>query len=195
MSTAAGRRWLLLAAALLLAGGRRGGWGGQAYAPAGLASKASVPRNAYVHLPFCRRRCFYCDFPIHVVGEGPGAAASAAEAYGGLLAREVAVVATAWQDRVRAAGGLETVYFGGGTPSLAPPAVVSAVLTQLAAAFGLAPGAEVTLEMDPGTFDKAALDAFLAAGVNRVSLGVQSFSDEVLQIAGRAHSAEVCPQQ
>jgi len=86
--------------------------------------------------------------------------------------------------------GLETIYFGGGTPSLLPVDCVQKILASLRANFGIHEKAEVTLEMDPGTFDAARLDALLAVGVNRISMGVQSFSDQVLTQCGRAHDAQ-----
>ena len=83
---------------------------------------------------------------------------------------------------------LRTVFFGGGTPSLVPPDLLRRVLSALDARFGIHPDAEISAEMDPGTFDRAKLDAFVAAGVTRVSLGAQSFDPEVLKLAGRAHT-------
>jgi oxygen-independent coproporphyrinogen-3 oxidase len=143
------------------------------------AAAALLPRAVYVHLPFCRRRCFYCDFPIVAVGDRPGAADAAAERYCALLDRELA--------HSPDARPLASVYFGGGTPSLTPPRLLHKLLRQLDEKHGLAQGCEVTLEMDPGTFDRAALDAFVAAGVTRVSLGVQSFDDALLEACGRVH--------
>ena len=147
------------------------------------------PRSAYVHIPFCRRRCSYCDFPIVPIGDRPGAAEGASEPYVELLLREIAATARTHGERTRAAGGLATIFFGGGTPSLLPPRELDALLAALDAAFGLAPGAEISAEMDPGTFDDARLRAFVTAGVNRVSLGVQSFDDDLLRACGRSHSA------
>ena len=142
------------------------------------------PRAAYVHMPFCRRRCFYCDFPIQVVGSKPGAADAAAQAYCDLLHREVAATPA---NEARDAP-LRSLYFGGGTPSLTPPNLLADVISTIRERYGLASGCEVTLEMDPGTFDEDRLAAFLDAGVTRVSLGVQSFDSTVLERAGRSHS-------
>jgi putative oxygen-independent coproporphyrinogen III oxidase len=141
------------------------------------------PRSAYVHLPFCRRRCFYCDFPIQVVGERPGAADDAAEAYCKLLRREIAATPAGSPEPLR------TLYFGGGTPSLTPPALLAQVIEAIRQRYGLTKDCEVTLEVDPGTFDAARLAAFLDAGVTRVSLGVQSFDAALLERAGRVHDA------
>ena len=147
-----------------------------------LLSTNLLPRAAYVHFPFCRRRCFYCDFPIQVVGAKPGAADAAAETYCALLRREIA--ATPSTD----SAPLRSLYFGGGTPSLTPPALLAGVIEAVRERYGLAPSAEVTLEMDPGTFDKARLHAYLDAGVTRVSVGVQSFDGALLEKAGRSHT-------
>lgn len=140
----------------------------------------AAPRAMYVHMPFCRRRCFYCDFPVVVVGDKAGVADSAAEKYCKLLDRELAGTPDART--------LSSVYFGGGTPSLTPPRLIGRLLRRLDERYGLAADCEVTLEMDPGTFDRARLDAFVAAGVTRVSLGVQSFDPALLKAAGRAHT-------
>lgn len=82
---------------------------------------------------------------------------------------------------------LETVFFGGGTPSLVPPRLVSLVLDTLNSKFGLCCGAEISMEMDPGTFDAVKLKDMMNLGVNRVSLGVQAFQEELLKACGRAH--------
>ncbi len=142
-----------------------------------------TPRSAYLHIPFCHRRCFYCDFAVVPLGDradaegGPGSASI--EAYLALLQREIA----------QTPGGppLSTIYLGGGTPSLLTPAQVGGLLDALRQRFGLAPGAEITLEMDPASFDQARLHGYLGAGINRVSLGGQSFDDAVLADLGRRH--------
>ena len=155
-------------------------------------AQAAAPRGAYLHIPFCRRRCFYCDFPVKVVGDRVSTQRRETEAYVALLLREVTAAAAQSNDLHPSAAPpepLDTVYFGGGTPSLLAPAQVEALLSQLDGTFGLARDCEVTLEMDPGTFDLPALRAFQRAGVTRVSMGVQSFSDATLRACGRAHSA------
>jgi len=85
---------------------------------------------------------------------------------------------------------LSSVFLGGGTPSLVPPHLVALLLEALAQTFRMAPDAEISMEMDPGTFDRAQLDATLALGVNRVSLGVQSFDQAALDVCGRSHGVE-----
>ena len=141
------------------------------------------PRSAYLHIPFCHRRCFYCDFPVVPLGDradgasGPGASSIAT--YLELLHQEIA--------RSPEGPPLSTVYLGGGTPSMLTPAQVGGLLEALARRFGLAPAAEISLEMDPASFDRPRLAGYLAAGVNRVSLGGQSFDDAVLASLGRRH--------
>ena len=142
------------------------------------------PRSAYLHIPFCHRRCFYCDFPVVPLGDrasaepgAPGAASIAA--YLTLLLGEIAAAPPG--------PPLSTVYLGGGTPSLLLPAQVGALLAALRERFGLVPGAEISLELDPASFDQTRLAAYLQSGVNRVSLGGQSFDDGVLAGLGRRH--------
>jgi oxygen-independent coproporphyrinogen-3 oxidase len=145
------------------------------------------PRSAYLHIPFCHRRCFYCDFAVVPLGDraaaeagAPGSASIAA--YLQLLEREIA--------QAPPGPPLSTVYLGGGTPSLLTPEQVGALLAALRRRYGLAPAPEVTLELDPASFDQQRLAGYLAAGVNRVSLGGQSFDDGVLQALGRRHGGD-----
>ncbi|KAL6770625.1 HEMN1 [Auxenochlorella protothecoides x Auxenochlorella symbiontica] len=146
------------------------------------------PVGAYVHLPFCKRKCLYCDFPVIALGRAVDNAAPvpAIEAYVESLEREIA--ATPAQNP----HPLQSVYFGGGTPSLTPPPLVERLLHALERAYGIAPGAEVSFEADPGTFDAGRLRSLQALGVNRLSVGVQAFQDDLLRRCGRSHSvAEV----
>jgi oxygen-independent coproporphyrinogen-3 oxidase len=145
-----------------------------------VSRRAWSPRSAYLHIPFCHRRCFYCDFAVVPLGDhADGAESGSIAAYLELLLGEIAAAP--------AGPPLSTVYIGGGTPSMLTPAQVGSLLAALAARFGLAPGAEVSLEMDPASFDGPRLAGYLAAGVNRVSLGGQSFDDGVLERLGRRH--------
>jgi oxygen-independent coproporphyrinogen-3 oxidase len=138
------------------------------------------PRSAYVHIPFCHRRCFYCDFPVVPLGDrADGASSGSIAAYLHLLHREIATAP--------AGPPLATVYLGGGTPSMLTGAQVADLLEALERRYGLAPGAEISLELDPASFDEARLADYLAAGINRVSLGGQSFDDRVLAELGRRH--------
>lgn len=134
--------------------------------------------GVYAHWPFCRSKCPYCDFNSHV--------------------RE-AIDEARWQrayltelDHAAARTEREpvtSVFFGGGTPSLMPPATVAAILDRVAQRWPLAPDLEVTLEANPTSVEAAKLADFRAAGVNRVSLGVQSLDDAALRFLGRQHSA------
>lgn len=142
----------------------------------------AAPTSAYVHIPFCRRRCFYCDFPISVIGDRQtGDNSQAIQKYVEILTSEIE--ATPASDRP-----LETIFFGGGTPSLLSAAQLSQLIDTLRCQFGLTDTAEISIEMDPGTFDEAKLQGFLNAGVNRISFGAQAFQDELLTVCGRSHS-------
>lgn len=129
----------------------------------------------YIHVPFCRRKCDYCDFFSLPVADGVPAD------YPGLLLEQLRLTAPVWP------GPLTTVFFGGGTPSLLEPAAVARLIDAAAARFGLAGDAEISLEANPGTVDPERLRAFHTAGVNRLSLGIQSFSDRQLVALGRLH--------
>lgn len=140
--------------------------------------------SAYVHIPFCRRRCYYCDFPISVLGDRAVTTTSAAVTeYVEILREEIKKSAKDSQGK-----NLQTVFFGGGTPSLLPVSYFAEILETLDKHFGIAAGAEISIEIDPGTFDLDRLQGYQQAGVNRVSLGVQAFQDELLQVCGRSHS-------
>jgi len=142
------------------------------------------PVAAYVHIPFCRRRCFYCDFAVSVIGDRKdGTNSQAVQTYLDLLCREIA--ATPSRGR-----SLETIFFGGGTPSLLTAAQIVRIVETLDRQFGIAADAEISIEIDPGTFDRAKLQTIAAAGVNRISLGVQTFEDRLLSAIGRSHTAD-----
>jgi oxygen-independent coproporphyrinogen-3 oxidase len=139
--------------------------------------------GVYLHVPFCERICPYCDFAV--VAARTLSAAQEARYVDGLL-RELEL-------RRAAFGGhrLASVYFGGGTPALLQPASIARLLGAVRAAFvSEEPDVEVTLEANPSTLERERLPAFGAAGVTRLSLGVQSFDDDVLRRLGRAHRAD-----
>jgi oxygen-independent coproporphyrinogen-3 oxidase len=141
-----------------------------------------MPGSAYVHIPFCRRRCFYCDFPVFVVGNNSrGENSGTIGEYVEVLCQEIRIAPTYGQP-------LETIFFGGGTPSLLSTAQLQSILTTLEQRFGMASGVEISMEVDPGTFDFAHIAGYRSLGVNRVSLGVQAFQEELLKTAGRSHS-------
>ena len=147
---------------------------------AGTWSK-TMPTAAYVHIPFCRRRCFYCDFPISVVGDKGRSASTMIEDYLAALIKDIQLTFAERQP-------LKTVFFGGGTPSLLSPAQLEQIIQAIALRFGIASDAEISMEIDPGTFDRDRLLGYLAAGVNRFSLGVQTFDEELLKLCGRSHT-------
>ena len=139
------------------------------------------PRSAYIHIPFCRRRCFYCDFPIAVAGDrARGETSPRMQTYVETVCREIEATPVL-------GGALETVFFGGGTPSLLSAAQVEQIIDALSAKFGITANAEISMEMDPGTFTREHLQMLQQSGLNRVSLGVQSFQDEQLEACGRTH--------
>lgn len=131
----------------------------------------------YIHIPFCRARCSYCDFATGTYQ------APLAERYVRALTTELSV-----RQRTESRA-VDTIYFGGGTPSLLSPAQLEAILHAVRANFRVAADAEVTMEMNPGTVTPETLAAFRAAGVNRASFGLQTFDDEQLRRLGRTHTA------
>jgi oxygen-independent coproporphyrinogen III oxidase len=133
----------------------------------------------YIHFPFCIQKCLYCDF--NSVADSRIAPAD----YTAALLREMELRRETLADQVSA----PTLYFGGGTPSLLEPKLVALLIEAAAEFYGLAAGAEITIEANPGTVTRERLAAYRAAGVNRLSLGVQSFNDSLLQRLGRVHSA------
>jgi oxygen-independent coproporphyrinogen III oxidase len=142
--------------------------------------------HLYLHVPFCARRCSYCDFAIAVRREVPS------DIYVDAVLREW----TLWQtDPVWAlAPEIQTIYFGGGTPSRVTPAAIGRLLEEIGADRNVAPGAEITLEANPEDVTAEAAAAWRAAGVNRVSLGVQSFDAAVLQWMHRSHAVDQIPR-
>ena len=148
----------------------------------GKIARSGVPSAAYIHIPFCRRRCYYCDFPVSVVGDRKNGSNSGTIAqYLEFLGEEIAST-PAWGHP------LETVFFGGGTPSLLTVEQIARLLELLNRHFGIATDAEISLEIDPGTFDRPQLQGYRDAGINRFSMGVQAFQDELLQLCGRSHT-------
>lgn len=141
-----------------------------------------TPSSAYIHIPFCRRRCYYCDFPVSVVGDkATGSTSGMIKEYVEVLCKEITTSPVG-------GGALRTVFFGGGTPSLLTAKQLETILDILNHRFGIASNAEISLEIDPGTFNREQLKEYQNAGVNRVSLGVQAFQDELLQRCGRSHN-------
>ncbi|PKL94747.1 MAG: oxygen-independent coproporphyrinogen III oxidase-like protein [Gammaproteobacteria bacterium HGW-Gammaproteobacteria-8] len=138
------------------------------------------PLSLYIHLPWCVRKCPYCDFNSHALkGDLPEAAYVAA-----LLEDLELDLPRVWGRAVH------SVFFGGGTPSLFSARAIGEILDGVAARLRLAPSAEITLEANPGTVEHDRFEAYRAAGVNRISLGVQSFDPVMLQRLGRIHDGD-----
>ncbi|HEX9398118.1 MAG TPA: radical SAM family heme chaperone HemW [Burkholderiales bacterium] len=141
--------------------------------------EALPPLALYVHIPWCVRKCPYCDFNSHEQ-KGP----LQERAYVDALIRDLEqLLPQVWGRR------LTSVFIGGGTPSLFSPQSIDALLSAVRARLPLEPGAEITLEANPGTVEAARFRGFRDAGVNRISVGVQSFDDRMLAALGRIHSA------
>ena len=136
----------------------------------------SIGLGLYLHIPFCEAICNYCNFNRGLLD------ADLKGRYLGALGREIEVQSDF--------GRVDSVFFGGGTPSVLAPAEVSTLIERCRLAFDVDSGAEITLEMNPETASPERLEGYLAAGVNRLSLGVQSFRDAELKRLGRLHTAE-----
>ncbi len=137
-------------------------------------------RGLYVHWPFCLSKCPYCDFNSHVRTKID------AQSYVEALTQELRAVAARLSNRAP----LDTIFFGGGTPSLMPGQIVGQIITQAQALFGFADGIEITLEANPTSADAGRFRDYRAAGVNRVSLGVQALNDTDLRALGRLHTVD-----
>ena len=150
------------------------------HAPGEVRFAALPPLALYAHLPWCVRKCPYCDFNSHERGgELPER-----EYVDALVADLEAMLPAVWGRRLR------SIFIGGGTPSLFSPEAIDRLLAAVRARMPLEPDAEVTLEANPGTAEAGRFRGYRAAGVNRLSLGIQSFDDAKLRALGRIHSAE-----
>ena len=142
------------------------------------------PRSAYLHIPFCHKRCFYCDFSIIPLGDSAQVTGSpgitSITAYLDLLHREISINPPG--------PALSTIYIGGGTPSLLKKDELGDLLKNLQRKFGFQDGAEITMEIDPATFVENDLNGYIEIGINRFSLGGQSFDDSTLASIGRKHN-------
>ncbi|MCC7262717.1 MAG: radical SAM family heme chaperone HemW [Candidatus Latescibacteria bacterium] len=142
-----------------------------------MTQAARPNRGLYVHLPFCPQVCPYCSFAVTT------ARPRLHRRYIAALGAELSARRPAGPE-----GPLDTVYFGGGTPTLLEPALLAQVLEQARDLFGFAPGAEITVEANPEGADAARFTALRALGFNRLSLGIQSFADQSLRLLGRRHT-------
>ncbi len=143
------------------------------------------PLHLYVHIPFCIHKCAYCDFNSHVRQEPPW------DEYRRALLSELRHWAVQPQFSKRR---IDTIFFGGGTPSLAPPELIADVLHQTNKLFDLHGNAEISMEANPGTVDAGRFAAYREAGINRLSIGVQSFNDDELQWLERIHNGRQAMQ-
>ncbi|HEY0728609.1 MAG TPA: coproporphyrinogen-III oxidase family protein, partial [Pyrinomonadaceae bacterium] len=130
----------------------------------------------YIHIPFCRSRCSYCDFATGLYEN------ALAERYVHALSQEIS-------SSNMAGARVDTIYFGGGTPSLLEPSQLEQVLSELSERFAVEAAAEVTLEINPGSITVEKLRAFRSLGINRASFGAQTFDDRELAKLGRSHTA------
>lgn len=154
--------------------------------PADLRIDRSVPFSAYLHIPFCRVRCGYCDFNTYTSSELRGASQ---EDYAATLLGEIALARRVLDD-AGALRPMDTVFFGGGTPTLLPAGDLARMLDAAASAFGLADGAEVTVEANPDTVTPGVARTLASAGVTRLSIGMQSAVPHVLAALDRTHRPE-----
>jgi len=148
-------------------------------AMANTASEITVPGAAhalYIHIPFCLAKCRYCDFASEVI------TSAVVEPYLAVLRKEIA-------DHARHAGTLESVYIGGGTPSLLEHTEIAGLVATVCAYYRLDADPEISIEVNPGDCTRAKADVWLESGINRISLGAQSFDPAVLEFLGRRHDA------
>jgi putative oxygen-independent coproporphyrinogen III oxidase len=149
----------------------------------GVLSLAALPPLAlYVHVPWCLRKCPYCDFNSHATPDGSDAVPE--QAYLDALRADLeGALPLVWGRPI------VSIFIGGGTPSLLSGAAVARLMSDLRALLPLSAGCEVTLEANPGTFEQARFEDYRAAGITRLSIGVQSFDDGCLRRLGRVHDA------
>lgn len=144
----------------------------------------SIPLALYIHMPWCIKKCPYCDFNSHAVPDGQLSSTLEADYINALLA-DAAQQMTWAQGRA-----ISSVFVGGGTPSLISAAGYDRLFRQLRLLFSFSADCEITLEANAGTLEHAPFADYLAVGINRLSLGVQTFDDRLLQVLGRVHSAD-----
>ena len=144
------------------------------------------PRSAYLHIPFCHSRCFYCDFAVIPLGNKieslDGKGSKTIKDYLNYLKKEIL--------SIKHKSPLSTIYIGGGTPSILDPIQIKELINLFKKNYGIDYGAEITMEVDPASFNEEDLYGFITAGINRFSLGAQSFNNLILEQAGRRHGSE-----
>ena len=153
--------------------------------PGQIALETLPPLSLYVHLPWCLKKCPYCDFNSHEFRSEfqPSGALPETQYLDALRADLEAALPQIWGRRVN------SIFIGGGTPSLFSPQAIDKLIADIRARLPLEPGCEITLEANPGTFERERFKAFAQAGVTRLSIGVQSFDDAALKAIGRVHDA------
>ena len=135
-----------------------------------------MPESLYIHIPFCIKKCLYCDFLSVTYNE------ALARAYTDALCKELVL-------KKDVAGELKTIYIGGGTPTILPDECFRQLFTCLQNNYSLSPSPKITVEANPGTVDESKIKMLLSLGVNRISIGVQSFNDDELKTLGRIHTS------
>jgi len=146
----------------------------------------NFPKSAYVHIPFCHRRCFYCDFAVIPLGNK----VETLQGYGSKTVQEYLYFLYKEILSIKHKAPLSTIYVGGGTPSILAPKQIKDLIDLFQENYGVDYGAEITMEVDPASFNEDDLYGFINAGINRFSLGVQSFNNQILQESGRRHLRE-----
>ena len=146
--------------------------------PGTLQLQSLPPLSLYVHLPWCLKKCPYCDFNSHAADRVPEQ-----EYITALMADLESALPLIWGRHI------QTIFIGGGTPSLFSPQAIDRLLSDIRARLQLTPDCEITLEANPGTFEKERFKGYRAAGVTRLSVGVQSFNDAHLKTLGRVHDS------
>lgn len=142
---------------------------------------------AYIHVPFCKSRCNYCAFHSDAIGPtGNPLSSPLVRSFVDNLLLEIAHFAEVYPNEK-----IQSIFFGGGTPSLLPPQIISAILGRIKKGFNVSPKAEITLEANPESLrQRSVLEDYLAAGINRLSMGIQSLDDATLKMLGRPHKAQ-----
>ena len=135
------------------------------------------PKSLYLHIPFCKRRCFYCDFAITTGGE------NLKQQYVDVLCQEIRLTIA----QIPPVETLQTIFFGGGTPSLLSVNQIAQILGTISQYFAIASDADISLEVNPGTVTIDSLQGYRSLGINRISLGAQAFQQELLDVCGRGH--------
>ena len=136
----------------------------------------------YIHIPFCKQKCFYCDFASVKSSKDDSLLY---KQYIEALCQEIVLYRELFPDIC-----LDTIYFGGGTPSILPPQLIGEILAEIKNSFALNNPCEITLEANPGTVDEAKLYQLRQNGINRISFGVQAAQNELLKNIGRIHTIE-----